>query len=473
MGIFTEQPHLFINGQATAPADGFFDVINPATGAVFAQAPQASLGQLDEAVAGAQKALPAWGALSYAERGAVLLDIAAAIEARSAELAKLITLEQGKPLAVAEGEVQGTLAWIRYTAAQDLPVEVLEDSPHKRIELHRKPIGVVGSITPWNWPVMIATWHIFPALQCGNAVINKPSELTPLSTLLLAQIISDHVPAGVFSVVCGAGALGGAMSGHKGIDKIVFTGSTATGQKIMVSAAETLKKLTLELGGNDAAIVLPDANVAEIAPKIFATAFINGGQTCAAIKRLYVHQDLVAPLSQALADIAKQQIVGPGLDPSTTFGPVQNKAQYDKVKGLIDAAVAAGGEILSGAQTFTEPGYYIQPTVVVNVDDHHSVVTEEQFGPVLPVLAYTDIDDAIQRANALSVGLGASVWGSDMAIMHQVADQLEAGTVWLNNHAELAPHAPFGGWKLSGIGVEFGLDGLKANTIVQTKQISR
>jgi len=312
-----------------------------------------------------------------------------------------------------------------------------------------------------------------PALRAGNVVISKPSEYTPLSTLRLCEIIQQEVPAGVISIVVGAGEIGEALSSHPDVQKVVFTGSTRTGQHIMAGAAQQLKHLTLELGGNDAGIVLPDANIDEIAAKIFNMAFLNAGQTCAALKRLYVHESQYEALSQKLADIANAQVVGDGMASSTTFGPVQNQMQYNKVKALIAEAIEQGAKALSGQQQLPEQGYFIAPTILTEVFDSCRVVQEEQFGPVLPVLKYTDINDAIARANDSEFGLGGSIWSSDLKAAQTYATQLQCGTVWINTHAEVLPHAPFGGWKMSGLGAEFGLEGLLENTIGQTVHISK
>lgn len=403
----------------------------------------------------------------------MLHSIADKIEEHAAELAEIVTQEQGKPLGLAQMEVGGAVAWTRYTADLEIPVDVIEDSPNKRIELHRKPLGVVGSILPWNWPLMIAVWHIMPALRSGNTVVVKPSSMTPFNTIRLVELINEVVPAGVINIVTGEGGLGRAMSGHEKIRKIVFTGSTPTGQNIMRNAAGNLKRLTLELGGNDAGIVLPGADVDAIASGIFQTAFLNMGQTCAALKRLYVHDSLYESLSDKLITIAQQQQVGNGMDEGVSFGPVQNKDQYDLVNELIADAKRQGATVHSGAAIPEGSGYFISPTIVTNVSDGVRIVDEEQFGPVLPIIRYSHIDEAIQKANASENGLGGSVWGSDLEQAQLVASQLECGTAWINGHAEVLPHAPFGGCKMSGFGVEFGLEGLLEYTVPQLLNINR
>lgn len=464
---------LFINGQAVAGEREAFPVINPATGEAFAQCPAASAEQVDAAVAAARTAFKTFQHTPDAELQAMLHRIADLVEANADELAQLVTLEQGKPLALAQMEVGAAIGWTRYTADLKVPVKVIEDSEARLAELHHKPLGVVGSITPWNWPLMIAVWHIMPALRTGNTVISKPSSFTPFSTLKLIELINQVVPAGVINIVTGEGGIGRAMTSHPNIQKIVFTGSTPTGQDIMRKAADNLKRLTLELGGNDAGIVLPDADLDKVAPAIFQTAFLNTGQTCAALKRLYVHESQYDDLCQRLAKIASEQKVGPGLDEGVTFGPVQNKAQFDLVSELVEDAKAQGGQILSGGAPLAGAGYFYPPTIVAGLSDGVRLVDEEQFGPVLPVVRYSDIDDAVARANNNVNGLGGSVWGTDIEAARKVASRLECGTAWINNHAEVLPHCPFGGCKMSGFGLEFGEEGLLEYTAPQLLNISR
>lgn len=464
---------LIINGEQVAGGRGTFDVINPATEEVVSACPYATVEQLNDAVDAADEAFKTWQYSSDAERKQALHRIADGIEANAAELAEVIVKEQGKPMFLAQAEVGGAVAWTRYTADLEIPVEVLEDSDNKRIELHRKPLGVVGSITPWNWPLMIAVWHIMPALRTGNTVVCKPSGLTPLNTIMLAEIISKEVPAGVMNLVTGESGIGSAITGHEKIRKIVFTGSTPTGQAIMRNAAGNLKRLTLELGGNDAGIILPDADVNAIAEGIFQTAFLNMGQTCAALKRLYVHESQYDQVCDKLVELANAQSVGDGMAEGTTFGPVQNKDQFDLVKDLVDDARENGASVLCGGQPLEGKGFFYPPTIVANVTDDMRIVTEEQFGPTLPVIRYSDVDDAVERANSCDVGLGGSVWSSDIEGAQKIAQRLECGTAWINGHAEVLPHAPFGGCKMSGFGVEFGQEGLLEYTVPQTLNINK
>ena len=467
---------MLINGKSVG-AEGSIEVVNPATEAAIATVPEATLAQLDDAVAAARRALPGWSAQSMDERRALILKIADRLEENIGELAQLLSEEQGKPIEGFAGlgamfELGGSLAWIRYTASLDLPVEVIQDNDEARIEVHRKPVGVVGSITPWNYPLLITCWHIIPGLLAGCTVVAKPSEYTPLTVLKAMHLISDLLPPGVVNIVTGKGELGAAISSHSDIDKIVFTGSTRTGKRIMEAAADNLKRLTLELGGNDAAIVLPDTNVAEAAGKIFATAMINNGQTCAALKRLYVHEDIYEEMCEALAGIAGSVKTGPASE-SPDFGPIQNKMQYDRVCELAESAKADGATFLTGGEPMPGPGYFFPVTIVKDIPESSRLVQEEPFGPILPVVSFSDVEDALEKANAVSVGLGGSVWSSDVAVAQKLASRLECGTAWVNNHAMIQPDAPFGGVKQSGVGVEFGRYGLVEYTNIQTLQISK
>ena len=457
---------LIIDGKRVETAQRA-EVRNPADGAIAGLMPLATPADLDAAVAAAAAAFPAWAATPDAERQALCGKVADIIEAHAEELAQLLTLEQGKPLngLGSRFELGGAVAWTRATAAITLPVEILQDTPEGRVELHRKPIGVVGSITPWNWPVMIAIWHLIPAIRAGNTVVSKPSSLTPLSTIRMVELMNEVLPPGVVNVVTCEGSL---LPTHPGISKVVFTGSTPVGKKVMQAASTTLKRLTLELGGNDAGIVLPDADPAKIAEGLFWGAFINNGQTCAALKRLYVHESVHDAVCAALVAYAANIPVGDGRQEQSVLGPVQNEKQFNLVRELVEDARAHGGKVLLGGNPGNGPGFFYPPTLIANVDNGMRVVDEEQFGPVLPVIKYTSLDEVIARANASEFGLGGSVWSSDIEAAKAVARRLECGSVWINKHGAIQPNAPFGGVKQSGIGVEFGVEGLKEFTTIQT-----
>ena len=468
---------MIINGQPVTAA-ATLGVINPATGEVFAQVPAGTAAHVDAAVAAAQAAFPAWRETPEAERQRLLHALGDALQAHLPELMQLVTQESGKPMNGLEGigagmEVGGAIAWTHVTADLSLPVEVVQDDAVARVEVHRKPLGVVGSITPWNWPLLIAIWHVIPALRAGNTVVIKPSEFTPLATLRFVALANELLPPGVLNIVTGGGEVGAAMTAHPGIAKIVFTGSTETGRRIMQGAAGNLKRLTLELGGNDAGIVLPDVDVDAIAPKLFAACFHNSGQTCACLKRLYVHESIYDAVCSALAERAQQAVLGDGLDPATQLGPVQNAAQLAKVEAFAEAARRDGGRFLCGGRRRPGPGYFYEPTVVAGLSDGSRLVDEEPFGPIVPVIAYRDLDEVIARANANPQGLGGSVWSADVRRATEIALRLECGTVWVNEHGAIQPDAPFGGIKQSGIGVEFGAHGLAEYTAIRTVKVMK
>lgn len=463
-----------INGEAIVSEDRI-EVVNPATFETVGYAPLCTGEHLDLAVEAAKAAQILWAARPDGDRSDTCRKLAGIIADNAGELAELVTREQGKPVKIvgSEFELGACQAWMSYAAELEMPVKVLQDDEAVLIEQHRVPVGVVGSITPWNWPLMIAVWHIASALRAGNSVIIKPSENTPLSTLRMVSLLNTVLPKGLLNCVSGKGEIGAAMSAHAGINKIVFTGSTPTGQKIMQSAAGNLKRLTLELGGNDAGIVLPDADPKAIAEGLFWGAFINMGQTCACMKRLYVHDSIYGETCLALAKIASAMPMGNGLDEATVMGPLQNEAQRDIVSAMVEDARNHGGRILTGGKKPSGDGYFYPVTLVANIDHGARLVDEEQFGTALPIIRYSDVNEAIAKANSLNVGLGASVWGSDLEEARRVASQIEAGTVWINQHGQVAPNAPFGGIKGSGVGVEFGQEGLEANTDIKIYNMSK
>jgi acyl-CoA reductase-like NAD-dependent aldehyde dehydrogenase len=463
--------NLLIDGKMV-PGAMQMPVLNPATEDVVAQCPRASKEQLDAAVAAAKAAYPTWAATPLGERRKYIVEMADVIEANVNELAHILTSEQGKPLTDATAEVMGMAGFFRYLASLDLPMKVIEDSGDRRVEAHRRPLGVVGCIIPWNYPLLILGFKLPPALLAGNTLVVKPAPTTPLSTLRFAELVQGILPKGVLNVITDANDLGDEMTKHPDIRKISFTGSTATGQKVMTSAAATLKRITLELGGNDASIVLDDVDPKKVAPGIFEGAFQNSGQVCLAIKRLYVHEGVYDEICQELVAIANNTVVDDGTKQGTKLGPLQNKMQYEKVKGFLDDA-RKNGNVIAGGAAMDRPGYFIQPTIVRDIAEGTKLVDEEQFGPVLPVIKYSDHDDVIRRANATTYGLGASVWSSDTDRAHKVASQIEAGTVWINKHLDMAPHIPFGGAKQSGIGTEFAEEGLAEFTQLQIINAAR
>jgi acyl-CoA reductase-like NAD-dependent aldehyde dehydrogenase len=453
---------LLINGRLVRGASTF-DVINPATEQVLAACPRADLAQLNAAVAAAKAAFPAWAARTLSERRRLLLTLADALAAQSERFARLLTREQGKPLAHATGEIAGSVALIRAFAAMDLPLKVLKETETVRIVQQRTPLGVVAAITPWNFPMALLMLKVAPALLAGNTVVVKPAPTTPLTTLRFGELCGEVLPAGVVNVITDQNDLGGALTSHPDIAKVAFTGSTQTGKKVMASVAGTLKRVTLELGGNDAAIVLDDVDPKAVAAKIFNGAMVNTGQVCLAIKRVYAPDSLYDALCAELARLADAAVVGDGLDPATQLGPLQNKAQFEKVQGYIDDA-RAHGKVIAGGTPVKGQGYFVRPTIVRDIPDDARLVREEQFGPVLPVLRYTDLNDAIARANGTEYGLGATVWSSNPQRAYEVASRIDSGTVWINKHLDLPPDVPFGGAKQSGFGKEMGQEGLEEFT---------
>jgi acyl-CoA reductase-like NAD-dependent aldehyde dehydrogenase len=459
---------LLINGKLT-PGAASLDVINPATAKRLATCSRADEKQLNAAVSAAKAAFPGWSATAIESRRKILMEVAAALAARLDEFARLLTQEQGKPLAHAAAEIGGSVAIIQAFAAMDLPVTVLRETERERIVRRHVPLGVVAAITPWNFPMILFMIKFAPALLAGNTLVAKPAPTTPLTTLLFGELCADLIPPGVFNVIVDQNDLGEALTRHPDVAKVSFTGSTATGRKVMASAAATIKRVTLELGGNDAAIVLDDVNVEETAAKILQGAMTNSGQICFAIKRVYVPESLYEAMCAELARLADQLVVGDGLDAATQMGPLQNKVQFDKVREFL-ADARANGRVIAGGKVLEREGYFIAPTIVRDIADDARLVREEQFGPVLPVLKYTTVDDAIARTNSSEYGLGGTVWGSDTRRAFEVAERIASGTVWVNKHLDLPPEIPFGGAKQSGFGCEMGQEGLEEFT--QSKIIS-
>jgi len=462
---------LLINGALVA-GDATMDVINPATEEVLCAAPRASEAQLDQAVAAAKAAFPAWSKTPLDERKAVVNKIADAIEANAEDLARLLTQEQGKPIGDATAEVYGTAIFLRYFTSLDLPVKVIDDSEGRRVEAHRRPLGVVGAIVPWNFPMILMAFKLSPALVAGNTIVVKPAPTTPLTALKLGELICDLVPAGVVNFITDANDLGAPLTAHPDVRKVSFTGSTATGAKVMAGAAGLLKRITLELGGNDAGIVLGDVDPKETAPKLFQSAFQNSGQVCIAMKRLYVHESIYDEMCDELATIAKATVIGDGLEQGTQLGPLQNKMQFDKVREMISEA-GQDGKIIAGGDVPDKPGYFIAPTIVRDITDGARLVDEEQFGPVLPVIKFSDPLDAVARANASPYGLGGSIWSGDLDKAYALAEEMDSGTVWINKHAELDPSIPFGGARQSGLGTELGQEGLEEFTQLKMINIAK
>ena len=454
----------FVTTEQTQP------VYNPATRSVFAQVPDASQKQLDETVQSAHIALKTWGTTAANDRQAALETYADLLEAHADAFMSLLTREQGKPRAGAEWEVLGSVAWLRAVASQRLPDEVVEDTDDRRVVTRFTPVGVVGAIVPWNFPILLAIWKIAPALMSGSTMILKPSPYTPLCNLKLVELAQQAFPPGVISALSGGDDLGVWMTTHPDINKIAFTGSTETGRHVMKSASATIKRVTLELGGNDPAIVLPDVDAKALAPQLFWAAFQNNAQFCNSTKRLYIHEDVYDEVRDALADFITHHVkVGDGADADTDLGPIQNSMQYGKVQDYFaDCHVNCYSFALGGEIDEKAAGWFVPVSFVDNPPDDSRIVCEEPFGPILPLMKWSDEADVIARANDTIYGLGASVWGKDLAAIERIGKQLEAGTVWLNEVHQYSPFQAFGGHKQSGLGCENSLHGLMEYTNWQT-----
>lgn len=453
---------LLING-ALVDGASTFDVINPATAQPFARCPKADPELLDAAVAAAKAAFPAWAATPIDARAELVDAVAARLQERAGEFAHLLTTEQGKPLDQAMGEVMGTVFTLRAFAQMRPEKKVLRDEGGNKVIEHRTPLGVVAAITPWNFPIILAANKIGPALVTGNTMVLKPAPTTPLTTLLLGEIFAELLPPGVVNILCDQNDLGGLLTAHPDVAKVAFTGSTATGKKVMASAADGMKRVTLELGGNDAAIVLDDVEPAVAAQKVFQGAMYNAGQICVAVKRAYVPEAMYDAFCDEIAELARNTVVDDGAKQGAKVGPIQNAMQFEKVKALLEDAKQRG-TVLAGGEPLDRPGYFIPPTIVRDLDDDAPLVREEQFGPVLPVLKYSDIDEVIARANDSEYGLGGTVWGRDVARATEVAMRIDSGTVWVNQHLAIDPNIPFRGAKQSGLGGELGQSGLHEYT---------
>lgn len=462
---------LLIGGELV-DGDMTMDVVNPATGEPFTTVPRASSAQADKAIAAAKAAVPGWAAVPFAERSRKLIELADAIAARKDEFARTLTLEQGKPLAEAQGELAWTEGYLRHYATLELPDRVIQDDAQGYIAVRHKPLGVVVGIIAWNFPLLVACWKIGPAVLAGNAIVLKPAPTTPVAALMLGELCRDIFPAGVVNVITDANDLGPHLTSHPDVAKIGFTGSTATGKRIAATGADTLKRVTLELGGNDPAIVLEDVDVRETAQAIFGNAFLNCGQVCLAVKRAYVHADIYDAMCEELANLAQAAVVDDGLQQGTQIGPIQNAMQFEKVKGFLDAA-KADGKVIAGGEVMERAGYFIRPTIVRDVTDGDRIVDEEQFGPILPVIRFDDVEDVIARANASEYGLGGSVWSKDVARAADIASRIESGQVWVNQHVGIGPHIPMAGFKNSGLGVEQSVEGLAEYTQLQVINIKK
>ncbi|GAA4821356.1 aldehyde dehydrogenase family protein [Tomitella cavernea] len=448
----------------TAIDDGTLISRNPATLAEVGRSPSLTGPALDAVVARARAAQPAWAA-DFSARRAALRAAAEAITAKSGELASLLTAEQGKPLAEAGQEL-----WVAAHAFATLagtawePEQSLTASLGRPVTVQHRPYGVVAAIVPWNFPLYLAAAKIAPALLAGNTVVAKPAESVSLAVSAFVDVLRTVLPDGVLEVVTGGPETGRQLIDHPGVRMVSFTGSTPVGRNIMAQAAATLTPVALELGGNDPAILLPDADLADAAARLSAGAFLNAGQMCIAPKRIYVPEPQAAEFAEALAARA-QRTVGDGADPATTMGPLHNARQREIVTGMLGRALDSGARVVTGGvREHALPGHFLDPTVLVGAGDGDDIVREEQFGPVLPVVGYRDLDAVLRTLDAQEYGLGASVWSDDADAASAVAERIDAGTVWINQHNALDVAVPFGGVKASGFGREGGAAGVEEFT---------
>lgn len=451
--------HKLLIGGELVDGDRTLEVVNPALATPFVTVARASAAQADAAIAAAKKAQPGWAALPLATRQEYLRKLADGIDANAVEIARTLTLEQGKPLPEAQAEIAYTTIFLRHFAGMELPIEIAQDDADLRVEVHYRPLGVVVGIAPWNFPVLIGMNKVGPALVLGNTMVLKPAPTTPVSTLMVAEIAQAVLPPGVLNVIIDNNDLGGHLTGHPDVAKVSFTGSTVTGKKVAASAASSLKRLTLELGGNDAGVVLDDVDVKKTARGVIDSAFMNAGQVCIALKRLYVPDAIYDEMCDELAVLADATSYGDGLEQGVEIGPLQNAMQFEKAKKYLEHA-AADGKIIAGGTVGEGEGFFIRPTIVRDIAEGSPLVDEEQFAPILPVIRYEHIDEVLDRANDTNMGLGGSVWSSSIDRAYEYAQRIDSGTVWINHHTHFAPHIPFGGAKESGIGVEFSAHGL-------------
>jgi len=452
-----------INGERSSLGEKLA-VINPADGRQLAEVPDITRAGLDAAVAAARTAFPGWSATSVDDRKTALAAVLEEIKKHTEELSVLLTAEQGRPLAGSQWELGGLTDFFGpIYLGTDLPETTSESPVMGKIVTQYLPLGVVCAISPWNVPVLLSFTKVFPALLTGNTVVLKPSPSTPLTVLRICDYIRGLLPPGVFNVVTGGDSLGSWMTSHPGFDKIAFTGSTQTGRRILESAATALKSVTLELGGNDAGIVLPDANPEAIAEALFWSMFFLNGHVCFGLKRLYVHENIYSRLTGALAAYAANIKTGNGFEADAALGPVQNRAQYDRLLSTWKEIEQSGSKIIFRGKTPQASGGFFYPvTMIDNPPNDASFVLSEVFGPIRSIMKYTNLDDAIRLANGTPYGLGASVWGEDPELLRSTAERMNAGTVWINQHAVVSPDVPFCGHKESGLGVQFGREGLES-----------
>lgn len=482
--ILEREPALFINGQwVTSDHSGTVPVFDPATGMEISKLADANANDVNRAVIAARTAFDdgRWTALPPAARQRFLLKLADLIDKNADELAALEAIDNGKPLSIARNfdiprcsEILRYMSgWIAKISGDSLdPLSAPAGTFHAYVR--REAIGVAGLIVPWNLPLFMAVMKIAPALTAGCTVVLKPAEQTSLTALRLGDLIQQSgIPDGVVNIVTGLGATSGdALVRHSGVDKIAFTGSTQTGKMINIAATETLKRVTLELGGKAPLIVMPDADIDEAASGSAGSIFFNSGQICIAGSRLFAHKSIFDKMLEGVCEQAGQWTMGPSLAANSRMGPLVSETQRNRVAGYINKGVEQGGSIVTGGKVLDTAGYYVEPTVIVDVKPGMSVVEEEIFGPVLVAQRFEDINDVIKSANDTPYGLSASVWTKDLSTMHKLAAGIRAGTIWGNCNAKVDPALPFGGYKQSGVGREQGAEGIRAYMETKTVMIA-
>ncbi|MEM9416277.1 MAG: aldehyde dehydrogenase family protein [Planctomycetota bacterium] len=459
-----------IDGKWSAAASGeTFDVYNPASGEVVAQCAAGDAPDIDKAVKAARAAFETgpWSRMTPSERGQIIWKIGDLIEQHKEELARLETLDNGKPygialavdVALAADMFRYMAGWVTKIQGDTIPVTV----PYAPgADFHaftlKEPVGVVGQIIPWNFPLLMAAWKLGPALAAGCCIVLKPAEQTPLSALRLGELLQEAgLPDGVVNIVTGMGeTAGAALAAHDGVDKVAFTGSTEVGKLIIKAAAGNLKKVTLELGGKSPNVVYKDADMDAAVAGAASAIFFNQGQVCSAGSRLFIEDDVFDDVLAGVSDIARNMKVGDGFDASTEMGPLVSKEQHDRVKGYLDEGKACGAKVTVGGDLIDRPGYFVQPTVIANVNDDMKVVKEEIFGPVVTALPFKDDREIAARANDTDYGLAAGVWTQDISKAHKLAKSIRAGSVWINSYNIFDAALPFGGYKQSGWGREMG-----------------
>jgi aldehyde dehydrogenase (NAD+) len=472
---------LLINNRWVASESGrTFATVNPSTGEPICQVAEADAADVDNAVKAARAAFDhgPWKKMAASERGLLLNRLADLIEKHADELARLESLDNGKPLSVAKAvDVKKTIACYRYFAgwADKVQGKTIPIDGNFFCYTRHEPIGVVGQIIPWNYPMLMQAWKLAPALATGNTIVMKPAEQTPLSALRIGELILEAgFPDGVVNLLPGFGpTAGAALARHMDVDKVAFTGSTEVGRLIMEAAARSnLKRITLELGGKSPNIIFEDTDLDAAVEGAHMGLFVNQGQSCCAGSRVFVEETIYDAFVEKSVARARKRVVGDPFDHRTNQGPQVDQTQFDKVLGYIDSGVREGATLAFGGERVGDRGYFLQPTVFANVEDDMQIAREEIFGPVMSVIAFKDVDEVITRANRTNYGLAAGVWTGDIKKAHAIANGVRAGTIWVNCYHVLDARAPFGGFKQSGIGRELGEYGLQEYTEVKTVTMS-